>query len=110
MAAKTRAQSSTDRQIGPSLSMLQASVMQPWRLTRPKVGRRPVVPHSRQGETMLPKVSDPMPKPNRPAAVPEALPAEEPLEPRLGFHGLRVIPPNHLSPIARAPSVVLATI
>src|SRR5437868_14646760 len=109
MAANTRAQSSTDRPIGPSLSMLHDRVMQPARLTRPNVGRRPVAPHRVHGETMLPSVSEPMPNPISPAAAAEAEPADEPLEPSFGSHGLRVMPPNHWSPIARAPSVVLAT-
>src|SRR5438270_4053419 len=109
MAAKTRAQSSTERLMGPILSMLQASVMQPCRLTRPKVGRKPVAPHCRQGETMLPRVSLPMAKPTSPATAADAEPADEPLEPCLGSQGLRVRPPNHRSPIARAPSVSLAT-
>ena len=39
-----------------------------------------------------------------PAAVAEADPADEPLEPRSGFHGLRVRSPNHTSPIASAPT------
>ena len=41
--------------------------MQPCRLTRPKVGRRPDAPQARQGETMLPSVSLPMAKPTSPA-------------------------------------------
>ena len=43
--------------------------MQPCRLTRPNVGRRPGAPHARHGETMLPSVSLPMAKPTRPAAT-----------------------------------------
>ena len=83
--------------------------MQPYRLTRPNVGRSPVTPQVRDGETMLPSVSLPMEKPTRPAAVAAPGPADEPLEPRLGSHGLRVRPPNQRSPIANAPSVSLAT-
>src|SRR5262249_18527168 len=91
------------------LSMLHERVMQPKRLTRPKVGRRPVTPQRVHGETMLPNVSLPMAKPTKPAATEEAEPAEEPLDPCFEFHGLRVMPPNHQSPIARAPKVSLAT-
>src|SRR5437868_11326422 len=109
MAPSIKAQSSTERVIGPSLSMLQASDMQPWRLTRPNVGRSPVAEQRRQGEMMLPRVSLPMAKPTKPAATAAADPAEEPLEPCLGFHGLRVMPPNHSSPQANAPKVSLAT-
>src|SRR5437868_12605318 len=100
MAPKIRAQSSTERAMGPSLSMLHDSVMQPCRLTRPNVGRRPVTPQRVHGDTMLPSVSLPMPKPTSPAAVADAEPADEPLDPSLGFHGLRVMPPNQRSPIA----------
>src|SRR6266851_5067238 len=99
MAPSTRAQSSRLRAMGPTLSMLQARVMQPWRLTRPKVGRRPEVPQTRQGETMLPRVSLPRAKPTSPAAVALAEPADEPLEPAEGFHGFLVIrSPNQRSP------------
>src|SRR5690606_26227329 len=83
MASRTRAQSSSDRAIGPSLSIDHESVMQPCRLTRPKVGRRPEAPQARQGETMLPCVSLPMAKPTSPAADAAAEPADEPLDPRL---------------------------
>ena len=83
--------------------------MQPCRLTRPKVGRRPVAPQARQGETMLPSVSLPIAKPTSPAAAADAEPADEPLEPLRGSHGLRVRPPNQRSPMASAPSDSLAT-
>ena len=109
IASKTSAQSSIDRAIGPSLSIDQASVMQPCRLTRPNVGRRPVAPQARQGETMLPRVSLPIAKPTSPAAAAEAEPADDPLEPVRGSHGLRVRPPNQRSPMASAPSDSLAT-
>src|SRR5271170_5054926 len=103
------AQSSTARQIGPSLSIVQLRAIAPVRGTNPKVGRRPVTPQRVEGEEMEPSVSDPMAKATQPAEVAEAEPADEPLEPCLVFHGLRVRPPNHLSPMASAPSVVLAT-
>jgi len=64
--------------------------MQPCRLTRPKVGRSPVTAHSRQGETMLPRVSLPSAKPTSPPAVALAEPADEPLDPRAVSQGLRV--------------------
>src|ERR1700756_5334538 len=97
------AQSSTARQMGPSLSMVQLRAMAPVRGTRPKLGRRPESPHRVEGEAMEPRVSEPRAKPTQPAATADADPADEPLEPCLGFHGLRVRPPNHLSPMARAP-------
>src|SRR5438477_7167813 len=95
--------------MGPILSMLQVSVMQPYLLTRPNVGRRPVTPQRVQGETMLPSVSLPRAKPTSPAAVAAAEPADEPLDPSFGFQGLRVMPPNHRSPCASAPRDNLAT-
>ena len=95
--------------MGPSLSMVQLRAMAPVRGTKPKVGRRPVTPQRVEGEEMEPSVSEPMAKPTQPAATALAGPAEEPLEPWLGFHGLRVCPPNQLSPMASAPRVNLAT-
>src|SRR6516165_2404646 len=109
MASSTSAQSSTLRQSGPSLSMDQLNVMAPARETRPKVGRNPVTPQRSQGETIEPSVSEPMAKANRPAEVPAAEPAEDPLDPSSRFHGLRVLPPYQTSPIASSPRVVLAT-
>ena len=58
---------------------------------------------------MEPSVSVPMAKPTRPAAVAEAEPADEPLLPWVGFQGFFVWPPNHLSSIASAPQLSLAT-
>jgi len=95
--------------MGPSLSMVQLSAIAPVRGTRPKVGRRPVSPQRVDGDEIDPSVSDPMAKGRQPAATADAEPADEPLEPWVGFHGLRVRPPNHLSPMASAPSVSLAT-
>ena len=40
--------------------MLHDSAMAPWRLTLPKVGRRPVTPHLVDGETIEPQVSEPI--------------------------------------------------
>src|SRR5215475_4466078 len=109
MALNTSAQSSTVRQIGPSLSIDQLKVIAPVRLTRPYEGRRPVTPQRSEGETMEPSVSEPMPNGINPAAVAALEPAEEPLEPCSRFQGLRVLPPYQTSPIASSPRVVLAT-
>ena len=68
--------------------------MAPVRGTRPKVGRRPVTPLRVDGDEMEPSVSVPIAKPTRPAAVAEAGPADEPLEPWATFHGFFVVPPN----------------
>src|SRR6266568_4454681 len=109
MALNTMAQSSTVRQMGPSLSIDQLRAMAPARLTRPKVGRRPVTPQRSHGDTMEPRVSEPIPNGIKPAAVAAQEPADEPLEPCLTFHGLRVMPPDQISPIANSPRVVLAS-
>src|SRR5215831_13213126 len=109
MASKTIAQSSTLRQIGPTLSIDQLNVIAPVRLTRPKVERNPATRLTVQGDQIEPKVSVPMPKATSPAEVAEAGPAEDPLLPWLGFQGLRVWPPNHTSSTANSPVESLAT-
>jgi hypothetical protein len=75
----------------------------------PKLGRNPVVPHRVDGDEIDPSVSDPIANPTHPAATALAEPADDPLDPSAGFHGFRVLPPNHLSPIASAPSANFAT-
>src|SRR6266568_5177395 len=109
MASRTSAQSSTVRQIGPSLSMLQERAIAPVRGTSPKEGLSPVHPHRVEGEEIEPSVSEPMLKATHPAAVAEAGPADEPLDPCLVFQGLRVTPPNHTSPCASARSSASVT-
>src|SRR5262245_9407799 len=103
MASNTMAASRAERHSGPSLSIDQESAMAPWRLTRPKVGRRDEQPQRSEGETIEPRVSEPMANTTPPAAVAAAEPADEPLEPWAGFHGFLVVPPNHTSPQASAP-------
>src|SRR5687768_11426987 len=95
IALNTIAQSSTVRQMGPTRSCDHANTIPPWRLTRPKVGRSALTPFSRAGETIEPWVSVPMPKATHPAAVAEAGPADEPLDPRRMSHGLFVRPRYH---------------
>src|SRR6202012_258145 len=103
------AQSYPARQRAPSLSIVQLKAIAPVRGTKPKGGRRPGAPQRVEGDKMEPRVSEPIAKATQPAPTDDAEPADEPLEPCFGFHGLRVRPPNHLSPMASAPSVVLAT-
>jgi hypothetical protein len=81
MALNTMAQSSTVRQMGPILSIDQLNAIDPVLLTRPYVGRRPVVPHRVEGDTMEPHVSVPMENATSPAAVADAEPADDPLDP-----------------------------
>jgi hypothetical protein len=104
----TSAASSTERVIGPILSIDHTSAIAPVRETRPKVGRRPVTPFVDDGDEREPRVSVPMANPTQPAAVAEPGPADEPLEPASSFHGLFVRPPNHTSPCASSPSVSFA--
>jgi hypothetical protein len=74
--------------------MLQESAMAPVRGTSPKDGRKPVQPHRVEGEEIEPRVSEPMLNATQPAAVADAGPADEPLDPWSGFHGFLVTPPN----------------
>src|SRR3954464_7677760 len=108
IASKISAQSSALRQIGPSLSIVQESAIAPVRGTRPNVGRNPLSPHTRDGDVIEPLVSEPIENATQPAAVADAGPADEPLDPVSAFHGLRVRSPYHRSPCASAPSVSLA--
>src|SRR5438067_230478 len=108
MALNTIAQSSTPRQIGPTLSIVQLNAMAPLRLMRPYVGRSPTVPQAWLGDTMDPRVSVPSEKPTNPAAVAEAEPAEDPLEVSSVFQGVLVMPLNHNPPCASAPMESLA--
>src|SRR5215469_10449034 len=103
------AQSSTARQMGPSLSIVQERAIAPVRGTRPKVGRSPVAPQRVDGDEIEPSVSEPIANATQPAEVAEDEPADDPLEPCFGFQGFRVMPPNHLSPCASAPNVSFAT-
>jgi hypothetical protein len=61
--------------------MVQESAIAPVRGTNPNVGRKPVVPQRVEGEEIDPSVSDPMAKATHPAAVAEADPADDPLDP-----------------------------
>jgi len=61
--------------------MLQESAIAPVRGTRPNDGRSPVHPQRVDGDEIEPSVSDPMLNATHPAAVAEAGPAEEPLDP-----------------------------
>ena len=73
------------------------------------MGLRPVTRQRLEGETIEPHVSVPMANPTSPAAVAEADPADEPLEPCSRFQGFFVFPSNQTSPMARAPMESLAT-
>src|SRR5512147_2374027 len=94
MAASTRPQSSAERASGPSLSMVGLSVIAPWRLTRPYVGRSPVTPQKAAGYWMEPQVSDPIANGTRPAATAAPGPLDEPPDQRVGSQGVRPGPEN----------------
>src|SRR5215813_4820028 len=89
--------------------MLQESAIAPVRGTKPNVGRNPVQPQRVLGEEIEPSVSEPIANVTHPAVTAEAEPADEPLDPCAGFHGLRVLPPNQRSSIASAPRLSFAT-
>ena len=57
--------------------------MAPVRGINPKVGRKPVQPQRVEGEEIEPSVSELMLNATQPAAVADAGPADEPLEPCL---------------------------
>src|SRR5712691_8528635 len=61
------------------------------------------------GVMIEPRVSVPSAKPTSPAEVAAAGPADDPLDPVSGFHGFRVVPPNHTPPCASEPIDSLAT-
>jgi len=88
--------------------MLQARTIPPCRETRPNVGRKALRPHRLAGEVMEPCVSVPIPKATQAAAVADAGPADDPLDPCSRFHGFRVLPLNHRSPWANSPVESLA--
>src|SRR5688500_20216301 len=84
--------------------MVQLKPIAPYRLTRPYVGRSPVTPQRDDGETIEPSVSVPIENPTKPAAVADAGPGDEPLEPccaSSGCHGFSVTPSNHRAPCQR---------
>src|SRR4029079_42723 len=92
--------------------MVQLKPIAPYRLTRPYVGRSTVTPQRDEGDTIEPSVSVPIENPTRPAAVAEAGPADEPLDPicaSSGCPGFRVTPANHRPPCASAPIDNFAT-
>src|SRR5580698_155781 len=99
MIERIRPQSSAVRAMGPSLSMVHAMDMAPWRLTRPKLGRMPEMPHHEVGQMMEPRVSDPMAHGARPAATIAPEPLEDPQVQHSVFQGLRAAPVRAAKPL-----------
>src|SRR5579884_2826273 len=89
---KTNPQSSALRARGPILSIEYESAMAPWRLTRPKVGRKPDTPQNAEGQIIDPHVSVPMAKAASPAATIAPEPLEEPQVQQRWFQGFFVGP------------------
>src|SRR3954470_24770014 len=89
--------------MGPSRSCVHDSAMTPYRLTLPNVGRSPARPPRADGLRIDPLVSVPIANATPPPAVADDGPADDPLEPCVGSHGLLVRPPNHWSPLASSP-------
>src|SRR5271170_3123951 len=94
----TNPQSSAVRAIGPSLSIVHAIAIAPCRLTRPKLGRIPEIPHHDEGRIIEPRVSEPIAQ----GAIAEATIAPEPLDdPQVQyfvFHGFLHGPVNDAFP------------
>jgi hypothetical protein len=85
-------QSSAARAMGPSLSIVQERAIAPWRESRPKVGRIPVMPQKAEGQMIEPQVSEPSANPRSPAPTAEPEPEDDPQLQRLVSQGLRVAP------------------
>src|SRR5258708_4856809 len=84
--------------MGPSLSIDHAMVIAPYRLTRPKLGRKPETPHQVVGHMMDPRVSDPMAHGARPADTTAPDPLDEPQVQQSGFQGFRAGPVKEANP------------
>src|SRR5262245_3954418 len=78
IASRTSPQSSAVSAIGPSLSSVQQSAIAPCRLTRPYVGRSPVMLQYVEGPRTEPQVSEPIAKGTQPAPTAEPEPLEDP--------------------------------
>ena len=113
-AFSIRAQSSTQRAIGPIESRLQLSSMVPERPMRPNVTLRPTRPFRADGMRTEPPVSLPMPAGVRRAATATPVPLDEPPATRWvsrsqGFQGAPIRglvpqPPNANSTMCSLPS------
>ncbi|MCY1450819.1 hypothetical protein D9M71_676550 [compost metagenome] len=96
MAAIKRGMSAAN---GPTQSRLVMAGMTPARLTRPKVGFRPITPQQAAGMRTEPPVSVPRAKSARPAATAAAEPLDEPPGMRPGYSGLLAVPFQLFRPV-----------
>src|ERR1700749_4526769 len=92
--ASTAAASATDAAIGPAVSWARDSGTMPVRLTRPRVGLRPTMPHALDGDTIEPAVPVPMASGAKPTETPAAEPELDPDGLRSRAYGLAVCPPS----------------
>ena len=88
------AQSSAERDIGPTVSIDHDTPATPRRLTSPQVGRRPVRPLQAAGIRVEPPVSSASAVAHRNAAVAPADPLLDMPGLRDKSHGLRGVPPG----------------
>src|SRR5260370_29147167 len=92
MAAKMRAHTSALRALGPILSIEGASAIAPYRLTRPYVGLKPLMPQNAEGQMIEPHGSVPIANAARPAATIAPEPEEEPQVQQVVSHGFLASP------------------
>src|SRR5450631_1537291 len=85
--------------MGPSLSIDQAIVIAPYRLTRPKLGRIPEIPHHVVGQIIEPRVSEPIAQVASAAETIAPDPLEEPQVQQSVFQGLRAGPVSDAFPL-----------
>src|SRR3954469_11463432 len=94
-----RAQSSTVRASGPTVSMEKESGIAPWRDTRLQVGLIPDRPQKVAGDRINPPVSDPSAAKDARAAPAAPEPEDEPPVMHSVFQGLRQCPKCALCPV-----------
>ena len=87
------------RAIGPAVSCADEIGTIPDRLTRPRVGLRPTIPHALAGHTMEPSVSVPTASGAMPAATATPEPELEPDGLRSSAYGFAAWPPRVLQPL-----------
>ena len=99
MTSSSAAASATVRAIGPAVSWLCAIGTIPDRLTSPKVGLMPTIPHADAGATTDPSVSVPTATAQRLAETATPDPLLDPLGFRSSAYGFLHCPPRPLHPL-----------
>src|SRR5256885_17088972 len=95
--------------MGPGVPCAPGGPTPRWGLTPQRAARGRGRPFRVDGLRIGPRVSVPIEKPTRPAAVAAPGPADDPDASCSVFHGLRVTPPNHCAVTASAPVESFAT-